>query len=118
MGDSVIIEMYGVGGFVMVVVLVIVLLVGGIVVEVLNYLKEMLEIIMKENFNVMIFVLDFMGIFLGIDVLKVLEIGMLFVINIVIVYKELGIGMIGVGLINLLVNVFNEVLKVLIVIIN
>ena len=43
--------------------------------EALNYSKEMLEITTKENPNVTIPVLDFMGIPSGIDVLKVLETG-------------------------------------------
>ena len=53
----------------------IVPLVGGTVAEALNYSKEMLEITTKENPNVTIPVLDFMGIPSGIDVLKVLETG-------------------------------------------
>ena len=106
MGDSAITETYGVGGFAMaaapaIVPLVggtvaegfamapaIVPLVGGTVAEALNYSKEMLEITTKENPNVTIPVLDFMGIPTGIDVLKVLETGMLPVINTAIAHKR------------------------------
>ena len=77
MGDSAITETYGVGGFAMAAAPAIVPLVGGTVAEALNYSKEMLEITTKENPNVTIPVLDFMGIPSGIDVLKVLETGML-----------------------------------------
>lgn len=98
----------------------IVPLVGGTVAEALNYSKEMLEITTKENPNVTIPVLDFMGgIPSGIDVLKVLETGMLPVINTAIAHKEPGgIGMIGAGLTNPPANVFNEALKALVAKIN
>ena len=96
----------------------IVPLVGGTVAEALNYSKEMLEITTKENPNVTIPVLDFMGIPSGIDVLKVLETGMPPVINTAIAHKEPGIGMIGAGLTNPPTNVFNEALKALVAKIN
>ena len=63
----------------------IVPLVGGTVAEALNYSKEMLEITTKENPNVTIPVLDFMGIPSGIDVLKVLETGMLSLILLLLI---------------------------------
>lgn len=118
MGDSAITETYGVGGFAMAAAPAIVPLVGGTVAEALNYSKEMLEITTKENPNVTIPVLDFMGIPTGIDVLKVLETGMLPVINTAIAHKEPGIGMIGAGLTNPPANVFNEALKALVATIN
>ncbi|EKB7629059.1 DUF1116 domain-containing protein [Enterococcus faecalis] len=118
MGDSAITETYGVGGFAMAAAPAIVPLVGGTVAEALNYSKEMLEITTKENPNVTIPVLDFMGIPSGIDVLKVLETGMLPVINTAIAHKEPGIGMIGAGLTNPPANVFNEALKALVAKIN
>ena len=118
MGDSAITETYGVGGFAMAAAPAIVPLVGGTVAEALNYSKEMLEITTKENPNVTIPVLDFMVIPSGIDVLKVLETGMLPVINTAIAHKEPGIGMIGAGLTNPPANVFNEALKALVAKIN
>ena len=50
--------------------------------------------------------------------LKVLETGMLPVINTAIAHKEPGIGMIGAGLTNPPANVFNEALKALVATIN
>ncbi|GGP10793.1 DUF1116 domain-containing protein [Oceanobacillus neutriphilus] len=112
-GDSAITETYGIGGFAMAAAPAIVPLVGGTVEEALNYSTEMKEITTMPNPNVTIPVLDFMGIPSGIDVLKVMETGMLPIINTAIAHKNPGIGMIGAGLTNPPVNVFNDALMAL-----
>ncbi len=72
----------------------------------------MLEITTKEKSQCHDSCFRFLwGIPSGIDVLKVLETGMLPVINTAIAHKEPGIGMIGAGLTNPPTNVFNEALK-------
>lgn len=113
MGDSAITETYGFGGFAMAAAPAIVPLVGGTVAEALNYSREMNEITTENNPNVTIPVLDFMGTPTGIDVLKVMETGMLPIINTAIAHKNPGIGMIGAGLTHPPVNVFSEALQAL-----
>lgn len=97
-GDSAITETYGIGGFAMSSAPAIVSLVGGTVDEAINTTKQMYEITTGENPNVTIPVLNFRGIPTGIDLRKVLESGMLPVINTAIAHKEAGIGMIGAGI--------------------
>lgn len=97
-GDSAITETYGIGGFAMATAPAIVPLVGGTVEEALNYSTEMLEITTTTNPNVTIPIHDFMGVPTGIDVRKVIEKGILPIINTAIAHKEAGIGMIGAGI--------------------
>lgn len=99
-GDSAITETYGIGGFAMSAALAIVSLVGGTVDEAINTTKKMYEITTTENPNVTLPILNFKGVPTGIDLRKVLESGMLPVINTAIAHKEAGIGMIGAGITN------------------
>jgi len=99
-GDSAITETYGIGGFAMSAALAIVSLVGGTVDEAINTTRKMYEITTTENQNVTLPILNFKGIPTGIDLRKVLESGMLPVINTAIAHKEAGIGMIGAGITN------------------
>lgn len=99
-GDSAITETYGIGGFAMSAAPAIVSLVGGTVEEAINTTRKMCEITTAENPNVTIPVLNFRGVPTGIDLRKVLESGMLPVINTAIAHKEAGIGMIGAGITN------------------
>lgn len=99
-GDSAITETYGIGGFAMSAAPAIVSLVGGTVDESINTTKKMYEITTAENPNVTLPILNFKGIPTGIDLRKVLESGMLPIINTAIAHKEAGIGMIGAGITN------------------
>lgn len=99
-GDSAITETYGIGGFAMSAALAIVSLVGGTVSDAISYTKKMGEITTAENPNVTIPILNFRGIPTGIDIRKVLETGMLPVINTAIAHKDAGVGMIGAGITN------------------
>ncbi len=76
----------------------IVALVGGTVEEATAYTRQMGEITTTENPNVTIPALGFQGLPTGIDVRKVLETGILPIINTAIAHKEPGIGMIGAGI--------------------
>ena len=60
----------------------------------------MYEITTTENPNVTLPILNFKGIPTGIDLRKVLESGMLPVINTAIAHKDAGVGMIGAGITN------------------
>ncbi len=99
-GDSAITETYGIGGFAMAAAPAIVSLVGGTVAEAMNYSKNMNAITTRNNPNVTIPSLNFMGVPSGIDVRKVIETGTLPLINTAIAHKEPGIGMIGAGIVN------------------
>jgi hypothetical protein len=97
-GDSAITETYGFGGFAMATAPAIVALVGGTPEEAIGYTTKMREITTTENPNITIPLLDFMGIPTGIDVRKVVQTGIMPVINTAIAHKEAGIGMIGAGI--------------------
>lgn len=99
-GDSAITETYGIGGFAMSAALAIIPLVGGTVDDAIGYTKKMGEITTTENPNVTIPILNFKGIPTGIDIRKVLETGVLPLINTAIAHKDAGIGMIGAGIVN------------------
>ena len=109
-GDSAITETYGIGGFAMATAPAIVALVGGTVSEAINYSITMDEITTDLNPNVTIPLLNFKGISSGIDIRKVLETGILPIINTAIAHKEPGIGMIGCGIVNPPVECFEKAL--------
>ena len=97
-GDSAITETYGIGGFAMATAPAIVALVGGTIEEAIASSKRMGEITSAENPNVTIPLLHFKGVPSGIDMRKVVETGILPIINTAIAHKEPGIGMIGAGI--------------------
>lgn len=97
-GDSAITETYGIGGFAMATAPAIVALVGGSISEAIDFSIKMAEITTTKNPNVTIPLLNFSGVPTGIDIRKVLQTGILPVINTAIAHKEPGIGMIGAGI--------------------
>lgn len=109
-GDSAITETYGIGGFSMAAAPAIVALVGGTVDEAMDYSRSMNDITTGNNPNVTIPALNFMGAPTGIDVRKVMETGVLPVINTAIAHKDAGIGMIGAGIVNPPVEAFAKAL--------
>jgi hypothetical protein len=110
MGDSAITETYGVGGFAMAAAPAIVALVGGTVQEAMDYSTTMNAITTKNNPNITIPALDFMGVPTGIDVRKVLDTGILPLINTAIAHRSAGIGMIGAGIVHPPVEPFEQAL--------
>ena len=113
MGDSAITETFGIGGFAMAAAPAIVALVGGTVDEAMGYSRTMNAITTGNNPNITIPALDFMGVPSGIDVRKVMETGILPVINTAIAHKEPGIGMIGAGITHPPVEAFQKALRAL-----
>jgi hypothetical protein len=97
-GDSAITETYGLGGFAMAAAPAIVAMVGGSIDEAVGHSIRMTEITTAENPNVTIPLLAFRGVATGIDIRKVVQTGILPVINTAIAHKEAGIGMIGAGI--------------------
>ncbi|MFC0309957.1 DUF1116 domain-containing protein [Gallibacterium trehalosifermentans] len=107
-GDSAITETYGIGGFAMAAAPAIVSLVGGTVSDAMNYSQLMKQITTGNNPNITIPSLNFMGVPTGIDIRKVIESGVLPIINTAIAHKEAGIGMIGAGIVNPPMEAFNK----------
>lgn len=98
LGDSAITETLGLGGFSMAAAPAIVRFIGGDVTMAEQLTREMYTITAGEYEAVTIPTLDFKGSPLGIDVRKVMETGILPVINTGIAHKNPGIGMVGAGI--------------------
>ena len=98
-GDSVITETAGIGGFAMAAAPAIVKFVGGTPKDALHVTRQMYEITIAENDTYQIPFLDFRGTPTAIDLIKVVETGILPAINTGIAHKEPGIGMVGAGLV-------------------
>jgi len=107
-GDSVITETVGIGGFAMAAAPAIVKFVGGTPADAINFTKRMYEITVTENDTYQIPNLDFRGTPTGIDVVKVVETGILPAINTGIAHKEPGVGMVGAGLVEPPVKCFTD----------
>ena len=99
-GDSAITETTGIGGMSMAGAPAIVQFVGGDVEDAFNTTKRMYGITTDINAAYAIPNMNFKGAPLGIDMLKVIESGVLPVINTGIAHKEAGIGQIGAGIVN------------------
>ena len=110
-GDSVITETAGIGGFAMAAAPAIVKFVGGSASDAIRYTRQMYEITVAENETYQIPNLDFRGTPTGIDLLKVVETGILPAINTGIAHKEPGIGMVGAGLVHPPENCFHDALE-------
>ncbi|HUV09009.1 MAG TPA: DUF1116 domain-containing protein [Spirochaetia bacterium] len=98
-GDSTITETAGIGGFAMAAAPAIVRFVGGASQDALNFTLRMYEITVAENNAFQIPALDFRGTPTAIDLLKVVETGILPAINSGIAHREPGVGMVGAGLV-------------------
>ena len=97
-GDSAITETYGLGGFAMAAAPAITRVVGGNAQAALDATLEMYEITIAENPNHQVPALDFRGTPTGIDVRRVVETGILPIINTGIAHRLAGVGQIGAGL--------------------
>ncbi len=98
-GDSVITETSGIGGFAMAAAPAIVQFVGGTPDDALETTRRMYEITFGEHPAYQIPALGFRGTPVGIDLLKIIETGILPAINTGIAHKNPGIGMVGAGLV-------------------
>lgn len=109
-GDSVITETAGIGGFAMAAAPAIVKFVGGKPADAIAFTERMYEITLAESEVYKIPVLDFRGTPTAIDLRKVVEKGILPVINTGIAHKEPGIGMVGAGLVKPPENCYRDAL--------
>lgn len=110
LGDSVITETAGIGGFAMAAAPAIVKFVGGSPADAVAYTLRMYEITLAENRDYKIPALDFRGTPTAIDLRRVVETGILPVINTGIAHREPGIGMVGAGLVKPPENCYRDAL--------
>jgi len=110
-GDSVIAETAGIGGFAMAAAPAIVQFVGGTAKDAVNFTLKMYEITAAENNVYKIPALDFRGTPTGIDIRKVVETGILPSINTGIAHKDPGIGQVGAGLVKPPMSCFEDALQ-------
>ncbi len=107
-GDSTITETAGIGGFAMASAPAIVSFVSGTPQDALNATLEMYEITVAEHAHFTIPPLDFRGTPTGIDVRKVVELGVTPRVNTGIAHKEPGVGQVGAGLVRPPMSIFEQ----------
>ena len=99
-GDSAITETNGLGGFAIAAAPAIVQFVGGKAADAVSYTMAMYEITAGENNVYQIPYLDFRGTPTGIDVVKVVEKGILPFIDTGVAHRKPGIGQVGAGVLS------------------
>ncbi|MFQ5839451.1 MAG: DUF1116 domain-containing protein, partial [Candidatus Methylomirabilales bacterium] len=112
MGDSAILETTGLGGFAMIAAPAVVRFVGaGTLADAKHYTLEMAEITEGPHPAWLLPNLDFQGTPTGIDIRKVVETGILPVINTGIAHREAGIGQVGAGVVQAPLRCFHKALE-------
>ena len=109
-GDSTITETAGIGGFAMAAAPAIVTFVSGTPQDALNATLEMYEITVAEHKLFTIPYLEFRGSPTGIDIRKVVELGITPRINTGIAHREAGVGQVGAGLVRPPMAMFEDAL--------
>ena len=109
-GDSTITETAGIGAFAMAAAPAIVSFVSGSPADALNATLEMYEITVAEHEHFTIPALDFRGTPTGIDLRRVVELGIAPRVNTGIAHREAGIGQIGAGLVRPPLQIFEQAL--------
>jgi hypothetical protein len=111
LGDSAITETLGLGGFAMAAAPAITQFVGGTPADALATSRSMRRITVRPHPAYSIPTLNFTGTPSGIDVLRVLDTGVLPVINTGIAHKEAGVGQIGAGIVTAPPEVFLQAVQ-------
>ncbi len=109
-GDSTITETAGIGAFAMATAPAIVTFISGTPELALNTTMEMYEITTAEHTAFTIPALGFRGTPTGVDIRKVVELGIRPQINTGIAHKNPGVGQVGAGLVLPPMNVFEDAL--------
>jgi Protein of unknown function (DUF1116) len=109
-GDSAITETAGIGGFAMATAPAIVTFVGGTPRDAVNATLEMYEITVAEHKSFTLPPLDFRGTPTGIDIRKVVELGIAPRINTGIAHRLPGVGQVGAGLVRPPMEIFEQAL--------
>ncbi len=107
-GDSTITETVGIGAFAMATAPAIVTFISGTPEMALNTTLAMYEITTEEHTAFTIPALGFRGTPVGVDIRKVVELGVRPQINTGIAHKDAGVGQVGAGLVLPPMNVFEE----------
>ena len=110
-GDSTITESAGIGGFAMASAPAIVTFVSGTPKDAINATLEMYEICYAEHKFFTIPPLDFRGTPTGIDLRKVVELGITPRVNTGVAHKDPGVGQVGAGLVRPELSMFEEALE-------
>jgi hypothetical protein len=113
LGDSAITETAGVGGFAMAAAPAIVKFVGGTPTDAIHHSLRMLAITLGANPSFTLPALDFAAVAAGIDARKVVDCGVLPVINSGIAHREAGVGQIGAGVTSAPMACFSSAVKAL-----
>ncbi len=111
LGDSAITETAGLGGFAMAASPAITQFVGGSPSDALIQSRDMRNITIGRNRQFTLPALDFAATAAGIDVRKVVDTGILPVVNTGIAHKEAGIGQIGAGITSAPLDVFIQTIE-------
>jgi len=109
-GDSTITETAGIGAFAMASAPAIVTFISGTPEDALNATLEMYEITETEHTRFTIPALGFRGTPTGVDIRKVVELGITPRINTGIAHKDAGVGQVGAGLTRPPMSVFEDAL--------
>ena len=110
-GDSAICETYGVGGFAMGGAPAVVRFVGAeSAAEAVEFTNDMMEICEGASTGLLMPPMNFAGIPMGIDIRKVVETGLLPVINTGIAHKDAGVGQVGAGIVRAPMDCFTQAL--------
>jgi hypothetical protein len=109
-GDSTITETIGIGGFAMAAAPAIVSFIGGAPQDAVRATLEMYEITAAEHPHFSIPALGFRGTPVGIDLRKVVELGVAPRVNTGIAHRLAGVGQIGAGLVRPPLAVFEAAL--------
>jgi hypothetical protein len=109
-GDSTITETAGIGAFAMAAAPAIVTFVSGAPQDAINATLEMYEITVAEHSAFTIPTLGFRGAPTGVDIRRVVELGITPRINTGIAHREAGVGQVGAGLVRPPLSVFEDAL--------
>ncbi len=109
-GDSTITETAGIGAFAMAAAPAIVSFVSGAPKDALTATLEMYEITTGEHPHFNIPALDFRGTPVGIDLRKVVELGVTPRVNTGIAHRQAGVGQVGAGLVRPPIEIFEQAL--------
>jgi hypothetical protein len=109
-GDSTITETAGIGAFAMAAAPAIVTFISGTPQDAVNATLEMYEITVAEHSAFTIPALGFRGTPVGVDIRRVVELGITPRINTGIAHREAGVGQVGAGLVRPSLSVFEDAL--------
>jgi hypothetical protein len=109
-GDSVITETAGIGGFAMAAAPAIVTFISGTPKDAINTTLDMYEITYAEHKHFTIPFLEFRGSPTGVDIRKVVEKQLPPRVNTGVAHKDPGVGQVGAGVVTAPMNVFEDAL--------